>query len=322
MNFKFYKLQIALLFMLLTSTIIAVQFREPLLDGNILQDPNKVQEILKEHGFKKISFTTTDHLKLYGLLLDQSKSKNIQGTIIFCAGFYPGTKEGMSSFYTLLKDQPYNFLIFDARGHQESQGSLFSYQSLKNYGTCEFQDIVAAIQFLNEYNQAHQIPSSIIIHGICSGAFHTIKALQYLNKMNNNQTSTIKGIIFDSGWLRVSDIVEPTICAEITKRLKNSWFSWLITPLCYFSLQFYRLTLKHHHYNIAGIVHDISEISCPIFFVHCIDDPYVPIKPIQTLVQDCCYPNSWWIHHNSHANFHMKEPEAYKRKIIDFLEKI
>lgn len=322
MNFKFYKLQAILFLTFLTSTIIVIRPHEPLLDSNVLQDLNKMQGILQKHGFKKVFFTTADNLRLYGLFLDQSASKNINGTIIYCAGFYPGTKEGMSSFYTLLKDQPYNFLIFDARGHQKSQGSLFSYQSLKNYGTCEFQDIVASIQFLNSYNQEHQISPTIIIHGICSGAFHTIKALQYLNKTNINQTNTIKGIIFDSGWLRVSDIVEPTICAEITKRLKNSWFSWLIRPLCYFSLQLYRLTLKHHHFKIPDITNDIAQISCPILFVHSINDPYVPIKPIQTLVQNCCYPNSWWIHHNSHANFHMKEPEAYKRKIMDFLEKI
>lgn len=287
-----------------------------LLQPNILQNSLHVQEILQNKGFKKVFFTTPDNIKLCGLYLDQSNTKQVKATILYCAGFYPGTKEGMSSFYTLLDDQPYNFLLFDARGHHESEGKLFSYNLLKQYGAQEYQDIIAAINFLNQHNSQHQIAPSIVIHGICAGAFHSIKACTKCTNQN------IKGIIFDSGWLQVKDIVEPTICAEIHKRLHNSLFQWLIQPLCYIFLQWYRLTLKHHHNKIEGIEQQIQQISCPILFVHNIADPYVPINPIQTLVTQANYPHSWWIDHASHADFHIKQPEIYKEKIMQFLKKI
>ncbi len=305
-----------LIFLLFFHTIFSSQ--PDFLDATFLQNSTKVQKSLLAQGFEKIYFTTSDGLKLCGLLKDQSATKKIKGTILYCAGFYPGTKEGMASFYTLFAHQPYNFFMFDARGHQESEGSLFSYQNLKNYGTTEFQDIVAAIKFLQNYNHEHDLPQNIIIHGICSGAFHAIKAYDYLNQFDCKTCKNIQGIIFDSGWFSMTDIVEPTLCAEIYKRLKNSWCSWITEPLCYVILQTYRLTLKHHHKNIEGIAHAIKNVSCPILFVHCINDPYVPIAPVQNLVNHLQCPNSWWIKHDAHANFHATAPVIYTEKIMQF----
>lgn len=314
MNFKF------LISLLYTQIIFSSQ--PNFLDTTFLNNPAEVQQCLLQEGFQKVFFTTSDNLKLCGLFKDQSATKKIEGTILYCAGFYPGTKEGMASFYTLFANQPYNFLLFDARGHQESEGSLFSYQNLKNYGANEFQDIVAAINFLNRHNQQHNLNQNIIIHGICSGAFHTMKAYDFLRQHNCAICNNIQKIIFDSGWLQMTDIVEPTICAEIQKRLKNNLFSWLAQPLCYFTLQWYRLTLKHHHKNVRGILEIINKVSCPILFVHCINDPYVPITPIQNLVNHLQCQNFWWITHDAHANFHTQEPSIYTQKIINFLTKI
>jgi hypothetical protein len=296
-------------------------FNPSLLDENLLQDSKKTQECLFQQGFKKIFFETADHLKLCGLFLDQSATKNIKATIVYLAGFYPGTKEGMSSFYTLMHDQPYNFFMFDARGHQESQGSLFSYSSLKNYGTVEFEDVLAALKFLQQYNDEHHLTQNIIVHGICSGAFHGIKACNELCLHDQTCAQNIKAFIFDSGWLSMPDIVQPTVCAEINKRLSSTWFSVLIKPICWLTLQFYNLTFKNHHAQIPGITDCMKNIHCPILFIHCINDPYVPIQPIQNLVTAQKYPFYWWIEHNAHANFHVHHPENYAEKIKEFLNR-
>ena len=293
-----------------------------LFDTTTLKNSAAAQQILLSHGFKKTCFTTQDNFKICGLFLDQSPTKNIKGTILYCAGFYPGTKEGMASFYALLADQPYNFLFFDARGHQESDGSLFSYSNLKQYGSSEYQDIVAAINYLYTYNKERHITDSIIIHGICSGAFHSIKALEHLQKTNCPHCGTVKGIIFDSGWLRLVDIVEPIIQAEAQNHFKNSYFSWLATPISFLITQFYRFALKHHHLKIDNIKQSLTSMTCPIFFIHCTNDPYVPITPIKTLAQQLNHPHSWWITHDSHATYHLKQQELYTQKIKEFLNLI
>lgn len=307
----------------LATSILSANFENnPLLNKDGLTTSSQIQEILLQRGFKKIFFTTEDNIKLCGLFLDQSTTKKVKGTILYCAGFYPGVKEGMSSFYTLVEDLPYNFLLFDARGHHESEGSLFSYNNLKQYGSCEYQDIVTAIKFITTYNKQHNISENIVIHGICCGAFHSIKACNYLQSENCAECKNIKGIIFDSGWFKLCDIAELTIKADIEKRLKNSWFSWLIKPFTFVTLQWYRLTLKHYHCKVEGISESIQNIPCPIWFVHCMNDPYVPFDPIQKLVSEKKYPHSWWIEHNIHANYHAVKPDEYRTRLIDFLNSL
>jgi len=295
---------------------------QPFLNPEQLKDTKKTQQRLLSHGFKKIFFMTQDKLKLCGLFLDKHQSEKTKGTIIYCAGFYPGTKEGMSSFYTLIADQPYNVLLFDARGHQESEGTLLTYSNLKQYGSTEYQDIIAAITFVQKYNTEHNINTNIIIHGICSGAFNTAKALEHMTQHNDPNLRTIKGIIFDSGWLQLQDIVESTINAELDKRFKNSYFSWVAKPLSYILNNFYLLTLKHYHTQLPGIEKFIQTTTIPIWFVHCINDPYVPIQPVQKCTQQCRTPRCWWIEYNSHASYHMKHHQEYQAKLLDFLQQI
>ena len=96
----------------------------------------------------------------FALFLDQSEKKDIKGTIIYCAGFYPGKKEGMTTFFAMLHDQPYNFLFFDARGHGESEGCFLdpyqpitTSQNFAHYGKFEHLDIIAAIEYIGNYNK-------------------------------------------------------------------------------------------------------------------------------------------------------------------------
>lgn len=305
-----------------TPTMSLHQDIQPFLDRTQLRNLPQTQERLFNRGFKKVYFTTTDNMKLCGLLLDQSATKKITHTIIYCAGFYPGNKEGMSSFYALVADQPYNVLLFDARGHNESEGSLWSYRNLQKYGTVEYLDIVAAVNFVNQYNQKHNINPDIIIHGICSGAFHTIKALDHMTKQSCPECKVIKGIVFDSGWLRISDVIETTIQAEVQKQLKNSYFSWFTRPLTYLIHTLYSITLKKHHDAQPDINDAIKKITVPIWFVHCQNDPYIPIQPMQQCLQACSTKLYWWITHDSHANYHMTKHEEYQEKLLAFLQKL
>lgn len=290
------------------------------LDCTQLKNIAQTQQRLVSRGFKKVHFTTSDQIQLCGLFLDQSITQKVTKTIIYCAGFYPGTKEGMSSFYSLIANQPYNVLLFDARGHNESQGSLWAYQNLKHYGTVEYRDIIAAVNFINQYNYEHNITPDIVIHGICSGAFHTIKALDYMTQNSCPECTSIKGIVFDSGWLRVCDIVETTIQAEVKKQLKDTYFSWFTKPITYLLNTLYSITLKKHYQAQPDIKDAIKKITVPIWFVHCQNDPYIPIQPMQECAQGCKSQNYWWIKHNSHANYHMTKHKEYQAKLLDFLQ--
>lgn len=290
------------------------------LDTKKLYNIEQTQQELFKHGFKKISLTTHDNIKLSTLFLDKSKKEKVEGTILYCAGFYPGLKEGMCSFYSLIIDQPYNVLVFDARGHSESEGNFLTYQGLKNYGKHEYLDILAALDFINSYNKKNNLDTDIVIHGICSGAFHSIKAVNYLQKNAPEESKKIKGIIFDSGWFHLSDIVKSSIHAEISKKLSHGWFSWAVKPLSYITYQFYNLFFAKEHSKQEGIYESIQTITCPIFFVHCTKDPYISIDPVQKFTEQCNCKYFWWIPHDGHANYHMTNYESYKEKLLYFLD--
>jgi len=292
------------------------------LDAKKLYNIQETQQELFKIGFKKVCFKTQDNIQLCGLFLDKSKSENIKGTIIYVAGFYPGLKEGMASFYSLVIDQPYNILLFDARGHNESKGDFLSYQGLKNYGKNEYLDIIAAIQFIQNYNTQNKLNSYTIIHGICSGAYMTIKAMDYLQNINYSELKNIKAIIFDSGWFQFQDIAKTSIYAEIEKRLKKSWFWWATQPISFITYQMYSLLFAKNHNSLPDIYKSIQKINCPIFFVHCDNDPYVPIEPVQKFTEKCNCKYFWWIPHNSHANYHMHNYDCYKEKLLEFLNAI
>ena len=66
----------------------------------------------------------------------------------------------------------------------------------------------------------------------------------------------------------------------------------------------------------------LKNAKCPIFFIHCTNDPYVPITPIQNLTHELNKHESWWITHDSHATYHLKEQNLYSQKIKEFLSKI
>jgi len=102
-----------------------------------------------------------------------------------CAGWLPGKKEGMATFYALLPENC-NILLFDARGRGASEGSLL--YNIWKYGTSEYKDIIGAIFWINHNNK---LP--IIIGGTCSGVFNAAHAIIKLTQKNLIHKTNVKG---------------------------------------------------------------------------------------------------------------------------------
>ena len=311
---------------------IAVLFMQPCIQANnllkqlsntsILKNKQQVQSIMMEAGFKKVFFKTKDDYKIAALYLDKSQTslKPVKGTIIFAAGFYPGTKEGMATFYAMLEKEAYNFLFFDARCHSESSGSLLNYNYMKQYGTYEYLDIIAAIEWLNLQNTTGNISPSIILHGVCAGAFHAVKATSYMQHQQHPLQKHIKGIIFDSGWAALSEIAEPTITAEINKTLQHTCIKNLRKPTIFIVNKLYEWTLKKYFCNVETINNHIAKINCPILFIHSLGDDYAPVQPVLTLAKSAQKATTWLDNSSSHATCHLKQQTQYIEQIKQFFK--
>jgi pimeloyl-ACP methyl ester carboxylesterase len=296
---------------------------------SFLKNYTAVRESLKEHGFTAIKFKTSDNFTLHGLFLSRP---NATCNVIVSAGWLPGKKEGMATFYALLPDYC-NILLFDARGHGESEGSLL--WKLWEYGVHEYKDILGAISYLNHTND---LP--IIITGICSGAFNAAHAIIHLEKNNKTVQSKVKGLIFDSGWGSVTEISRTAPLAGIEKRLpifflfmyktKNETRQSFIYKLCSFITQnsckigYYFCTkqLVGYHEQITTLFDKIHHITSPILFIHSHDDTYAIKSDALRLSKLAPHAKCWWIEKSYHAKHHLIHREVYKEKLAAFINEI
>lgn len=323
MNKKF----IAIIFYsCLLPTIFFTQNEEDLkidfYDTTFLRNSPAVEKVLKAEGFFEVDFTTKDNLNINAIMLDQSNNVDVAATIISCPGFVPGRKEGMTTLYAMLKEKPYNFIFIDSRGHGKSDGELLTFKGIKHYGESQYLDVVATIKFIIDYNKKQNISSNIIIHGLCSGAFHTIKAVGYLKESDPETYNCIKGIVFDSGWPVIGDIAETVVAAESASRCETYNVPYLQPYLEYVMLKVYRYFFKEQHSTQKPITDAISNIDQPILFIHAENDLFVPVHHVYPLVARAKKPTSWFIKESSHVNNHLQYKDEYTYQMKQFIQSV
>lgn len=312
--------------MLFTVYSYGTQDTEKLYSTAFLRNYKSVQKLLQKAGFQKISFTTSDGITLSGLFLSRP---NATCNVIVCAGWLPGKKEGMATFYDLLPENC-NILFFDARGHGHSEGSLL--WGLWRYGIDEYKDIISAISWLNADNS---LP--IVIAGICSGAFNAAHAILYLEKNNLLTESKVKGLVFDSGWGSVLKVITTAPIAGIKKRIagllrslytakKTARRSTLYNissrcaqHLCALGNYVCALPLAAQYDNVTNLAHKIHKISTPIFFIHSYGDTYADMNDAVALADLAPNKQCWWIEKSSHAKHHLIHRKLYKEKLTAFI---
>lgn len=293
---------------------------------SFLNDYRAVRKSLRKIGFQPITFTTTDNFSLTGLFLSRPHATC---NVIICAGWLPGRKEGMATFCTLLPEHC-NILLFDARGHGQSDGSLL--WKLWRYGVDEYKDILGAIIWINNNNQ---LP--IIIGGICSGAFNAAHAIIHLEKNNLLEQCNVKGLIFDSGWGSVVKIITTAPVAGVKKRLvaalrciyttkkavENSYIyqlsSCLATHMCSIGYHLAARALTAQYDHLTNLHDKIHHISIPIFFIHSYGDTYADMNDALELAAVTPNKECWWITNSSHAKHHLIHKDTYKEKLEIFI---
>jgi len=290
-------------------------------DVTFLRNSPAVEKVLKEtHGFVEVNYETKDNFTINSIMLDKSNKCNVKATVISCPGFVPGRKEGMATLYAMLEKKPYNFIFIDSRGHGKSDGELLTFNGIKHYGESQYLDMVATIQYIAHYNKKHNISPDIIIHGLCSGALHTVKAVAHLKEHDTETYNCIKGIILDSGWPSISDIVETIIDSESISRCKTYNLPFLQPLVARLTMATYNTYFKEQHKTQRPITEIINNIDQPIFFIHAENDSFVPIHNVYPLIATAKNPTSWFIKESSHVNNHLKYKEEYAYHMEQFIQ--
>ena len=128
-------------------------------------------------GYDTVAFETADGLTIVGWWVPaaqgQPLSRELQrsnfgrDTVIICHGFASGKDQGLEFAQSLLV-RGYNVLMFDFRGHGESDGQLTS------LGALERQDVLAAVRWLQDTRPRQS--QRILGLGISTGAAALISA--------------------------------------------------------------------------------------------------------------------------------------------------
>ncbi len=306
-----------------------------------------LNQALRQEGFQEVTFKAQDGLSVQGLYLQR---QNARYTIICCAGWMPGAKEGMAPIYAMLPTDC-NILMFDARGHNQSEGSLFD--SMMNYGLHEYKDIIGAIKFVRRHTN-----TPLFIHGWCAGAYHAARAVVELHKSGLLSGCNIKGLVFDSGWVSVTkaaatvpagyikDYIMKSVAAMSTmnEALVNAFiglpfsinyrgfeqdalvttlhsvFSGLITGIYEYFLKGV-LEYNESTTNLLEQVKKVGGMPVPVMYIHSEDDACVAIDDVKELAQHTKHKLCWWIDQPSkHVCHHLKYTHNYAHYMNYFID--
>lgn len=200
----------------------------------------------KSHG-EDVYITSHDGLKLHAKFFRKDGATK---TILLVHG-YRGRPEGDFCMVNhWLKDQNYNFLEIDQRGHSQSEGKYIL------MGTKEKEDIHSWVDYL-----CSQSDNSIYLWGLSMGC---ATVLMSLDKKYPDQ---VKGIVADCGYYNAYEQLKKMIAKH-----KGAWAAPIMIWFC----SIWAFLIFHVRLKKTDTRKALQNNKLPIFFAHGLKDNYVP----------------------------------------------
>ena len=244
--------------------------------------------------YEDISFSSrVDELTLRGWYLPAHEGKPV---IIMVHGAEqhradPGVQ--MLSIASGLVAHGYSVLMFDLRGHGESDGNRMS------AGYHEKRDLLGAVDYVKGRGFER-----IGVLGFSMGAATAL--------MGAAESSDIGAVVADSSYADLKDMMEP----EFSKR--TNFPKFFLPPLLFVVKIMYGVD-----FTAVKPIESVSEIAPrPIFFIHGELDEIVPLEHAYRLHQASQNPQNqlWVVPEAGHVESYATQPEEYMSKITAFFD--
>ena len=239
-----------------------------------------------------ISFTTSDGLTLRGWWLagNQESSAIIMVHGVDTNRADPSVK--MLDIAAELVDQGYNVLMFDLRGHGESEGSQIS------AGYFEKKDVLGAVGYVRQKGLA-----KIGVLSYSMGAASSLMAAV--------ETQDILAVVADSSYADLEEIIEYQFSVR-------SDLPEFFIPL----ILFMDKTLYGIDFKAVKPVEAIKKLSCPVFIIVGGKDDTVSTDQAQREFEASLNPLSqlWVLPEAEHTRCYVCRPQEYIEKIEAFFE--
>lgn len=244
--------------------------------------------------YEDVSFPSIDReLTLCGWYLPAQESEPV---IIMIHGEGNNRADpsiGMLDIASQLVKHGYNVLMFDLRGHGESDGNM------KSAGYYEKEDLAGAVEYVKGRGF-----DRIGVLGFSMGAGTALLATA--------ENSDIDAVVADSGFANLKDVMEP----EFSKRTKFPKF--FLRPLLFMVKIMYRVD-----FTAIKPIECVPEIAPrPMFFIHGELDDIFSVEHAYRLQQASQNPqNQLWIAPQAgHARAYVSHPEEYINKVTTFFD--
>ena len=244
--------------------------------------------------YEDISFLSRDDkLTLRGWYLPAQNSEQV---IIMVHGGEQHRADpsmGMLDIASGLVEHGYNVLMFDLRGHGESDRNRMS------AGYYEKRDLLGAVDYMKGRGLEH-----IGVLGFSMGAATALMATP--------EGNDIDAVVADSSFADLKDMMEP----EFSKRTK---FPKFFLPTLLFVVKI----MYGVDFNAIKPIELVSEIAPrPILFIHGELDETVPLEHAYRLQQASQNPQNqlWVVPETGHVSSYVDHPEEYMNKITTFFD--
>lgn len=217
-------------------------------------------------------------------------------TVVVAHG-YMNTKEDMAAYIRMFHTAGYNVLAPDDRGHGESDGDYIG------YGWADRADYQKWLKQLVRRGGSQQ---KIALFGVSMGG----ATVMYLSGMK--LPKQVRAVVEDCGYTSVKD--------ELSFQAKSMYNlpSWPLVP------SVLRLAQMHTgvNYTAASATTALRKNKLPTFFIHGAKDKFVPTAMVYRNYKASAGVKQLWVVPGAgHAQSMTKHPDAYSRKVLNFLDK-
>lgn len=242
-------------------------------------------------AYEDVSFETTDSVTINGWFFPKENSDKC---IILLHGFKANKMEPLPRVKMFL-DNGFNVLIYDARGHGESEAALNS------IGFYEQEDLAAAVKFV----ESKKI-NNIYCDGISQGGATIVYALA------NGKLKNVKAVILES------------VYDDLHKAIDNRFKKYTLLPADvagYFMIKFAEDRLGVS-VNQMQPCEDIKKVNVPVLMLSGSEDSRTTKEDTEHLFENANSPKELiFFEGANHEDLYKFNEELYNKTVLSFLAK-
>lgn len=244
---------------------------------------------------ERITITSYDELRLVAYFLPAEKeSKKV---MILMHGYRSDGYCDFSGIKRFCHENGYHILVPHQRSHGDSEGKYIC------YGVKERYDVLQWSQYIADRFGAD---CSIYLYGISMGAASVMMA------SNLSLPGQVKGIIADCGFTSPWDIFTHVLRTQY--HLPRFPFLYAADFICWSRAGF--------RMKDCSTVQCLEETEVPVLFIHGSCDHFVPVRMTYANYEACSSKKEILIVDGAaHASGNLVDPEAYRKKLIGFMER-